>query len=280
MNIVLAGHLDRAFQLGLNRDHFRAPPRGAPLLRAGADDPYRSLFHRAGMIALLSEGIVSFPDLPPPAVATPLRHNADGRVEEAIGLAELEADARIFARLLVGLGAFSPETAATMCLRARVDPHAPDLVHHVEDVLVPTLHAWRARATLVVSSGDGRVLSESVACALAHGIALPFGLPDLRRIDETDTRAGGALANLEPGDVGDLDALLDAPAIRAYHAGLRRVPEGRRVNQGALLATALRAACGADPRLAVAPADIRVTTYRARVFGSADLRAVEHDPHG
>jgi len=63
MNIMLGGHLDRAFVFGSYPGKFARCGSERPSVHKTEDDPYRALFHRAGMIALLSDAVVRFPDL-------------------------------------------------------------------------------------------------------------------------------------------------------------------------------------------------------------------------
>ncbi|OAH35131.1 hypothetical protein [Methylorubrum populi] len=281
MFIVLGGHLDRALRLGTHRDRFRvAGLDESTTSRKAAGDPYRSFFQRAGMIGLLSDGRIDHTSLPLDLPTPRSRRRSDGSSYESIPLRKLEDDGTFFAQMLVSIDAFSGETLAAMQLRAHNDPHEANPAHHAENMLMSTLHAWMTNSTLVLSMGDGQALAEIAACVLEHGIPLPFGIPDLRGVSRLDPRASGMIANLQPGDCWDLQGLREAPALHRYRSRLRRLVESRKTDYAAGLASALHEAGAYDLRLREAPADIRLTSVRARMIDNADRDDVIEDPLG
>lgn len=280
MNILLAGHLERSHALGGKRDRFRAALGRERLHHADAFDPYRSFFHRSAMMTALSAAHVKHLDRSPPGEKIVSHRGKDGRIYDSILRAELEDDALRLAKIAVAAEAFSDTTAEMMRLRAPGDPHKPDLIYHVEDILFAVLHAWQTRSTLVLAECDRQVLVELLNCVLANGIALPYGIPDLRKVRTSDSKMSGAIANLEPGDYNDLNAMLKDSAIQTYRQRLSQLSESHTVNVGILLKAALEEARRNSPRIREAPADITLLSTRVRTIDTVDLDAVEIDPFG
>ncbi|MBP32442.1 MAG: hypothetical protein CMH16_24625 [Methylobacterium sp.] len=197
---------------------------------------------------------------------------------DSIRRAELEDDAQRLAHLVVIAKAFSDATAEMMRLRALDDPHQPNLIHHVEGILFGILHAWQSRATLILADCDRQVLVELVNCVIQNGIALPFGIPDLRKVRPSDARTSGSIANLEPGDYDDLIAMREEPAIQTYRQRLSRLSESRTVNVGTLLKSALAEAQRSSPRIREAATDITLTSTWVTAIDTVDLDTVAVDP--
>ncbi|MCJ2143881.1 hypothetical protein [Methylobacterium sp. E-066] len=197
---------------------------------------------------------------------------------DSILRAELEDDALRLARLTVLAKAFSEATVETMRLRAPEDPHEPNLVHHVEDILFGVLQALQSGATLVLADCDWQVLVELLNCVIENGIALPFCIPDLRKMKTVDNRNSGPVANLRPGDHGDLIAVREDFAMQAYRHRLSRLSESRMVNVGSLLKAALEEAQKSSPHIREASADIILTSTRVRTIDTIDLDTVRVDP--
>lgn len=278
MDIMYAGHLDRCFLMGSKSNRFRMAPSGDQAARVDAFDPYRSFFHRAGMMYLLSAGVVRPSDRPLPTEEIVSHRGRDGRMYDSIRRAELEDDTTRLPYLVVKAKAFSETTIETMRLRAPEDPHEPDLVHHVEGILFMILQALQCRATLVLADCDRQVLVELLECVIGNGIALPFCIPDLRKMKTFDGRNSGPVANLRPGDHGDLGALREDPAMRAYRQRLSRLSENRMVNVGTLLKAALAEARKSCTRIREASADIMLTSTWVRTIDTVDLDLVRIDP--
>lgn len=93
-------------------------------------------------------------------------------------------------------------------------------------------------------------------------------------------RASGMIANLQPGDCRDLQDLRETPAFHRYRSRLRRLVESRKTDYAAGFASALHEAGAHDLRLREAPADIRLTSVRARMIDNADRDDVIEDPLG
>lgn len=281
MIIVLGGHLDRALRLGTHRNRFgQACDEGAKNERRSVEDPYRSFFHQAGMIYLLSDNRIDHTSLSPDLPTPRSRLRSDGVTYEPIALRKLEDDGQFFAHMLTQIDAFSSETLAALRLRAHNDPHKPNAVHQVEDLLMSTLHACLTSSTLVLSMGEGQALAEIVTCVHEHGIPLPFGIPDLRGVPRLDPRTSGMIANLQPSDCGDLNDLRETPAIRLYRSRLRSLAESQTINYAAGLGSALREASMLDLRLREVPADIRLTVVRTQVIDNANRGDIIDDPLG
>lgn len=278
MNIMFAGHFDRSFLMGRKRDRFRKIPSGDPAMQADAFDPYRSFFHSAGMMYLLSAGVVPPSDRPAPTEEIVSHRGQDGRIYDSIRRAELEDDVTRLAHLSVMAQAFSETTMETMRLRAPADPHEPNLVHHVENILFGILQALQSRATLVLADCDRQVLAELLDCVIANGIALPFCIPDVRKIKTYDSRRSGPVANLRPGDHYDLHALRDEPVMRTYRHRLSRLSQDRLVNVGTLLKAALEEARKSSPQIREASTDIILTSTWVRTIDTVDLDTVQVDP--
>ncbi|MCY4497725.1 MULTISPECIES: hypothetical protein [unclassified Methylobacterium] len=278
MNLMFAGHLDRAYLLGGKPDRFRPPLTRAGSPHADAFDAYRSFFHRSAMAVALSSALVRHLDRSPPGETIVSHRGEDGRLYDSILRAELEDDALRLAKISVAAEAFSDATAEMMRLRAPGDPHEANLIHHVEGILFNVLHAWQTGATLVLADCDRQVLVELLNCVIANGIALPYGIPDLRKMKSSDSKTSGVIANLEPGDYNDLNAMLEDSAIRTYQHRLSRLSESRTVNVGILLRAALEEARRNSSRIREAPADITLTSARVRTIDTVDLDAVEIDP--
>ena len=205
---------------------------------------------------------------------------AADRFTRAVTWANVEDDALRLAKIAVAAEAFSDTTAEMMRLRAPGDPHKPNLIHHVEDILFAVLHAWQTRSTLVLAECDRQVLVELLNCVLANGIALPYGIPDLRKARTSDSKMSGAIANLEPSDYNDLNAILEDSAIQTYRQRLSQLSESHTVNVGILLKAALEEAHRNSPLIREAPADITLLSTRVRTIDTVDLDAVEIDPFG
>ncbi|MEH3062556.1 MAG: hypothetical protein PGN33_07200 [Methylobacterium radiotolerans] len=280
MIIVLGGHLDRAFRLGTHRNRFRRAYDGFEINHLAGEDPYRSFFHRAGMISLLSDARIDHTSLPLDLPVPRSRRRPDGATYMAIPLRKLEDDGQFFAEMLTQIGAFSDEALAALRLRAHDDPHKPNAIHQVDDILMSTLHAWMTGSTLVLSMGEGQALAEIATCILDVGIPVPFGIPDLRGLSRLDPRSSGMIANLQPSDCGDLNDLRETPAIRLYRSRLRLLAERRTADHKAGLASALHQASMLDLRLREAPADIRLTVLRVPVIDNARRDDIIDDPLG
>lgn len=278
MNILYGGHLDRCFLMGGKPGRFRPAPSREQSPHADAFDAYRSFFHRAGMISALSTALVRRPDRSPPGEKVVSHRGNDGRIYDSILRAELEDDALRLAHLIVLAKDFSEATVEMMRLRGPEDPHEPNLVHHVEGLLWAVLDAWQTGATLILADCDRQVLVELLNCVIQRGIALPFGIPDLRKVRPFDSKTSGAIANLEPGDYDDLIAMREEPAIQTYRQRLSRLSESRTVNVGALLKAALEEAQRSSPRIREAPTDIRLKSIWVTAVDTVDLEAVRVDP--
>lgn len=278
MNIMYGGHLDRSFLMGGKPDRFRAAPSRVHSPHADEFDAYRSFFHRAGMMSALSAALVRRLDRSPPGEKIVSHIGSDGRVYDSILRAELEDDTQRLAHLVVLAKAFSAATLAMMRLRGPEDPHEPNPVHHVEDILWAILDAWQTRATLILAECDRQVLVELLNCVVQRGIALPFGVPDLRKVRPFGGRTSGAIANLEPGDYNDLNAVREDPAIRTYRQRLCRLSESRTVNVGTLLKAALEEAQRSSPLIRTAATDITLTSTWVTAIDTVDLDAVKIDP--
>lgn len=278
MNIMYAGHLDRSFLMGGQPDRFRSISSRGHVPPSDAFGPYRSFFQRAGMMSLLSDALLRPLDRSPPAERVVSHRGQDGRMYDSIRRAELEDDALRLAHLVVKAKAFSGATIGTMRLRAPEDPHEPDLVQHVEGLLFGILQALQAGATLILADCDRQVLVELLDCVVANGIALPFCIPDLRRMKTFDGRISGPVANLEPGDYSDLSAFRTDPAMQTYRHRLGRLSESRTVDVGTLLKAALAEAQRSSPRIREAPTDIILTSTWVRTIDNADLDTVRVDP--
>ncbi|WP_345818903.1 hypothetical protein ABC766_15930 [Methylobacterium fujisawaense] len=278
MNILHAGHLDRSFLMGGKLDRFRAEPSRGRSPHADTFEPYRSFYHRAGMMSALSNGVVSPLDRSPPGEQVVSHRGQDGRMYDSILRAELEDDAQRLAKLVVVMKAFSDATVEMMRLRAPEDPHEPNPEHHVEGILFAILQALQTGATLVLADCDRQVLVELMHCVIENGIALPFCIPDLRKVRTSDSKTSGAIANLEPGDHSDLNAIREDPVMRTYRRRLSRLPESRMVNVGTLLKTALEEARRSSPRLWEAPTNITLTSTWVRTIDTVDLETVRVDP--
>lgn len=278
MFIMHAGHLDRCFLMGSKRNRFRPilSHDGSPY--GDAFGTYRSFFHRAGMMYLLSDAIVQRLDRSPPNEKIVSHRGRDGRMYDSILRAELEDDALRLAHLVVLAKAFSEPTVETMRLRGPEDPHEPNLVHHVEGLLWAILDAWQTDATLIMADCDRQVLAELVNIVIRFGIALPFGIPDLRRMRTSDSRYSGPIANLKPVDYLDIAALREDPVMVNYRKRVSRLSESSSVNVGTLLNTALSEARSSSPRFREAPANITLTSTFVRAIDTVDLEAVAVDP--
>lgn len=281
MIIVFGGHLDRAFRLGTHRQRFRqAYDDGSEIKHRVGEDPYRSFFHRAGMMFLLSDAQIDHTSLPLDLPVSRPRQRSNGATYMAIPLRKLEDDGQFFAEMLTQIDAFSDETLAALRLRAHDDPHKPNAIHQVDNILLSTLHAWMTGSTLVLSMGEGQALAEIATCILDVGIPVPFGIPDLRGLSRLDPCSSGMIANLQPSDCGDLNDLRETPAIRLYRSRLRLLAERRTTDYTAGLASALREASMLDHRLREAPADIRLTVLRVPVIDNARRDDIIDDPLG
>ncbi|AIQ89360.1 hypothetical protein MCBMB27_00939 [Methylobacterium phyllosphaerae] len=281
MIIVFGGHLDRAFRLGTHRQRFRQPyDDGSEIKHKAEEDPYRSFFHRAGMMFLLSDAQIDHTSLPLDLPVPRPRRRPNGATYMAIPLRKLEDDGQFFAEMLTQIDAFSDETLAALRLRAHDDPHKPNAIHQVDDILMSILHAWMTGSTLVLSMGEGQALAEIATCILDVGIPVPFGIPDLRGLSRLDPRSSGMVANLQPSDCGDLNDLRETPAICLYRSRLRLLAERRTTDYTAGLASALREASMLDHRLREAPADIRLTVLRVPVIDNAHRDDIINDPLG
>jgi hypothetical protein len=278
MNIMYAGHLDRSFLMGGKPDRFRAAPSRGRSPHADTFDPYRSFYHRAGMMSALSNGVVSPLDRSPPGEQVVSHRGQDGRMYDSILRAELEDDAQRLAKLAVVMKAFSDATVEMMRLRAPEDPHEPNPEDHVEGILFAILQALQAGVTLVLADCDRQVLVELMHCVIENGIALPFCIPDLRKVRTSDSKTSGAIANLEPGDHGDLNAMLEDPVMRTYRRRLSRLSESRTVVVGTLLKAALEEAQRSSPLIRAAATDIRLTSTRVRTIDTDDLGSIRIDP--
>lgn len=278
MYIVYAGHLDRSFLMGCKPDRFRAAPSRVQSPHADESDVYRSFFHRAGMMSALSNAVVSPLDRSPPGEQVVSHRGHDGRMYDSILRAELEDDAQRLAKLVVIVKAFSDQTVEMMRLRAPADPHEPNSEHHVEGILFAILQALQTGATLVLADCDRQVLVELMHCVIENGIALPFCIPDLRKVRTSDSKTSGAIANLEPGDHSDLNDMREDPVMRTYRHRLSRLSESRTVVVGTLLKAALEEARRSSPRIHEAPTDITLTSTRVRTIDTDDLEAVKIDP--
>ncbi|WP_289015437.1 hypothetical protein [uncultured Methylobacterium sp.] len=278
MNIMFAGHLDRSFLLGSKPDRFRPPPSGNRSPHADAFEAYRSFYHRAGSIGVLSAALVQHLDQSPSGETIVSRRGPDGRIYDSIEQAELEDDALRLAKIVVLLKAFTDTSLAMMRLRAPDDPHDPDPVHHVEGILFAVLHAWQTQATLVMADCDRQILVELLDCIEQKGVALPFGIPDLRKVRVADAKVSGIIPNFEPGDHGDCNALREDPVVQGYRHRLRRLSESRTVNVGTLLKAALEEARRTSPTIREAPTDITLTSAWVRAIDTPDLDSVEIDP--
>lgn len=278
MNIMYAGHLDRSFLMGGKPDRFRAAPSRGRSAHADTFDPYRSFYHRAGMMSALSDSVVSPLDRSPLGEQVVSHRGQNGRMYDSIRRAELEDDAQRLAKLVVVMKAFSDATVEMMRLRAPEDPHEPNPEDHVEWILFAILQALQAGATLVLADCDRQVLVELMHCVIENGIALPFCIPDLRKVKTSDSKTSGAISNLEPGDHGDLNAMREDPVMRTYRRRLSRLSESRTVVVGTLLKAALEEAQRSSSRICEAPADIRLTSTRVRTIDTDDLGPVRIDP--
>lgn len=278
MNILYGGHLDRSFLMGGRPDRFRAEPSPGRSPHADTFEPYRSFYHRAGMMSALSNGVVSPLDRSPPGEQVVSHRGQDGRMYDSIRRAELEDDAERLAKLVVVMKAFSDATVEMTRLRAPQDPHEPNLEHHVEGILFAVLQALQTGATLVLADCDRQVLVELMHCVIGNGIALPFCIPDLRKVRTSNSETSGAIANLEPGDHGDLNAMLEDPVMRTYRRRLSRLSESRTVNVGTLLKAALEEAQRSSPLIRAAATDITLTSTWVRTIDIDDLGRVKIDP--
>ncbi|MCJ2121633.1 hypothetical protein [Methylobacterium sp. J-077] len=278
MNIIYGGHLDRSFLMGGKLDRFRVTPSRSRSPHANTFDPYRSFFHHAGMMSALSAALVRRPDRAPPGEKIVSHRGNDGRIYDSILRAELEDDALRLAHLVVLAKAFSDATLEMMRLRGPEDPHEPNPVHHVEDILWAILDAWQTQSTLILADCDRQVLVELLNCVIQNGIALPFGIPDLRKVRPSDARTSGSIANLEPGDYDDLIAMLEEPAIQTYRQRLSRLSESRTVNVGTLLKSALAEAQRSSLRIREAATDITLTSTWVTAVDTVDLDTVAVDP--
>lgn len=270
MIIQLGGHLDRAFLLAGRRQSTSQPPLVETERLPAATDAYRSFFHRAGTIAVLSKGIID-----PGAVdaddADLKGLHVEGRYV-AMDQRALEEDAWTFTKRVVTEAVFSPETTATMLMRAPDDPRPEgSLPHHLDDLVNHCLAAWRTDSTLVLADCDRQVLVELAACVYANGLALPFAIPDLRRMPTAPSKASGQIANLQPSNITDVGNLRTDPDVKAYAARLQRLSESHAIDVSAVLRTALRNGSEESQRIREAPADITLTNHWAKVLNNFDV---------
>lgn len=279
MQIIFGEHFDRAFLLGTKpgRFHVQASDSFPSLL---AHDPYRSFFHCAGMMAVLSDGVVRLNELPHETGPALTRRDATGQTYGAVGVAELEADALRFAKLIVQSGVLSDDSHASAQIRAQNDPHEPNAVQHVEGLMFAILHAWRTKSTLVLSGGDQRILTEIAVGVIAKGIALPFGIPDLRDLSSTASSTSGAIPNLEPSDVAEVNAWRKDPVLRTYRQRLDRLSNVHRDKVPALLQDAFNEGRRSSERIRDAPTDITLTSVKAKMLDNGDLPRILLDPFG
>lgn len=270
MIIQLGGHLERAFLLAGRRQSTSQPPLVETERLPAATDAYRSFFHRAGTIAVLSKGIID-----PGAVDgddADLKGLQVGGRYVSMDQRALEEDAWTFTKRVVTEAAFSPESLATMRLRAPDDPR-PDgnIAHHLDDLVNHCLAAWRTASTLVLADCDRQVLVELAACVYANGLALPFALPDLRRMPTPPSKASGQIANLQPLNITDLGNLRNDPDLKAYAVRLQRLSESHTLDVSAVLRTALRKANEESQRVRESPTDITLTTQWTKVLNNFDI---------
>jgi hypothetical protein len=274
MRIMFAGHLDRAFLLGSHPGRFRVESSEPE------PDAYRSFFHCAGTMAVLSESIVQLHDLPARSGPALTRRGADGRTYDTVDVPQLEDDAFRFAKTVTRADILSEDSLAFSRICARDDPHKPNAIHHVEGLLFVVLHAWRTRSTLVLAAGDRRILAEIANGVVEKGIALPFGIPDLRQSISDADPATGRIPNLEPADVADLNAWRADPALQAYRRRLDRLPGTHRDKIGALLQAAMEQGRKSSSRIRNVASDIAVGVSKAKMLDNTDLPKIEVDPFG
>ncbi|CAA2137705.1 hypothetical protein [Methylobacterium bullatum] len=273
MIIQLGGHLERAFLLAGKRESSQQGRSEEPQTLPHATDAYRSFFHRAGTIAVLSKGIID-PNAVDADDAALKGLHVDGRYV-AMSQRSLEEDAWTFTKRVVTEAAFSPESMATMRLRAPDDPRPEGSIpHHLDDIINHCLAAWRTDSTLVLADCDRQVLVELAACVYANGLALPFAIPDLRKMPTGSSRASGQLANLQPSNITDVGTLRNDPAVKAYATRLQRLSESAAADVSAILRTALSKASDMSQRIRESPRNLTLTNHWAKVLNNFDVSKV------
>ena len=242
LEIVLGGLLENAFMSAVTR-HQR-PNHCAPghpyyeSLYRHTDPAY---FHRAAtFVCLASRTNIPLVDW--------AMDDADGFRPSELGITlhdsgfdapfrEWDDDAMLLAAVALEWGAFSPETMNDLAVyrvgekpilrppRARevaglqVDPHA---LHHLCRLLLQLRTVADQRAHLVLAETDHRILCELLDFIEGQQLAIPFGLPEVRRkaFIQADGLAGGLL-HFSPIDVLALQAAATDSQVRRYAQRVR-----------------------------------------------------------
>lgn len=279
MDIILGGHLDRALLLGTKPGRFQSDgSTTAPLILS--DDPYRAFFHCAGMMAILSDGVVRIDESSLHRGPALTRRDATGQTYGAVAVPDLEDDALRFAKVVVQSDILSDDSLAYAKICAKNDPHEPNVVHHVEGLMFSILHTWRTKSTLVISAGDRSIMSEIADGVSQKGIALPFGIPDLRSSTNSPAPASGAIPNLEPNDVVEVNVLRNDPVLKSYRQRLGRLSGLHRDKVANVLQSAFDESRRSSERIAKAAADITLMSTRAKMLDNSDLPRILLDPFG
>jgi hypothetical protein len=242
LEIVLGGLLENAFMAAVTQhqrsEHFAPGHPYYESLYRRTDPAY---FHRAAtFVALASSTKIPLVDWG--------MNDADGFRPSELGITlcdsgfdapfrEWDDDAMLLSAVALEWNAFSPETLNDLLVyrvgdkpirrppKARdvaglkVDPHA---LHHLCRLLLQVRTVADQPARLVLAETDHRILCELLDFIEGHQLAIPFGLPEVRRkaFIEADGLVGG-LIHFTPTDVLALQAAATDGQVRRYAQQVR-----------------------------------------------------------